>query len=77
MKRLPLLLLLVPLRAFALAGEPDDLSVANAAKGAWYTVYTNDAVSGTYRAAVSLRAEGRRCASIFLPSALQFIPFPG
>lgn len=39
----------------------DDLrvrpSVANATKGAWYTVYTNDAVSGTYRAAVSLRAE--------------------
>ena len=39
------------------SGSAMDLSVANATKGAWYTVYTNDAVSGTYRAAVSLRAE--------------------
>ena len=54
-----------------------DLSVANAAKGAWYTVYTNDAVSGTYRAAVSLRAEGRRSASIFPPSALESSALPG
>ena len=41
----------------SVSGSTMDLSVANAAKGAWYTVYTNDAVSGTYRAAVSLRAE--------------------
>ena len=48
-----------------------EVTIRNAAKGAWYTVYAADAVDGTYRAVTSEKAtaDGLKTLSIPAPSS--------